>query len=244
MRVVVFNHLTLDGVMQAPGSPDEDRRGGFEYGGWSPPYGDDVMGRVIAERMSSQDGALLLGRRTYQDLYGVWPNRKDNPFTEVLNNVQKYVVSTTLEEPLPWSNSTLLKGDAAQAVAGLKEQPGNVLTILGSGELVQSLMSHNLIDEYLLTVHPVILGSGRRHRRRCIGRAATRRHHDDDNRCRHRDVPADRNASLTSTRIGSRPPPPRQSCTPGGFASLLGLNGGVHGRRPRGIHGRLGSERP
>jgi dihydrofolate reductase len=162
MRVVVFNHLTLDGVMQAPGRPDEDRRGGFEHGGWAPPYGDEVMGSVIGERMSSRDGALLLGRRTYEDFYRVWPNRKDNPFTEVLNNIQKYVASTTLEEPLPWSNSTLLKGDAADAVAGLKDQPGKVLTILGSGQLVQSLMRRHLIDEYLLTIHPLVLGSGRR----------------------------------------------------------------------------------
>jgi dihydrofolate reductase len=161
MKVVLINHLTLDGVMQAPGRPDEDLRGGFEHGGWSPPYGDAVMGSVMGERMA-QGGALLLGRRTYEDFAGFWPNQRDNPFTEVLNNVQKYVASSTLEEPLPWGNSTLLKGDAAEAVARLKEQPGKDLHLLGSGALARSLMGHNLIDEYLLMIHPLVLGSGRR----------------------------------------------------------------------------------
>jgi dihydrofolate reductase len=160
-KVIVTNHLTLDGVMQAPGRPDEDLRGGFAHGGWALPYNDAVMASVMAEGMA-QGGALLLGRRTYEDFYAVWPNRTDNPFTEVLNTAQKYVASTTLKEPLPWSNSTLLMGDAAEAVAQLKQQPGKDLGILGSGELVQSLMRHNLIDEYLLLIHPLVLGSGRR----------------------------------------------------------------------------------
>ncbi len=160
-KVVVTNNLTLDGVMQAPGRPDEDLRGGFEHGGWALPYNDAVMGRVMGEGMA-KGGSLLLGRRTYEDFYAVWPNRKDNPFTEVLNNVQKYVASTTLEEPLPWSNSTLLEGDAAEAVARLKEQPGKDLVVLGSGELVESLMRRNLVDEYVLLIHPLVLGSGRR----------------------------------------------------------------------------------
>ena len=107
-------------------------------------------------------GALLLGRRTYEDFYRVWPNRSDNPFSEVLNNSQKYVASTTLKEPLPWINSTLLKGDAAGAVARLKEQPGKDIVILGSGVLVRSLMKHDLIDEYILLIHPLILGAGHR----------------------------------------------------------------------------------
>jgi dihydrofolate reductase len=160
-RVVVINHVTLDGVMQAPGRPDEDLRGGFEHGGWAPPYGDSVMGSVMGERMA-QGGALLLGRRTYEDFAGFWPNQKHNPFTDVLNKAQKYVASTTLEEPLPWSNSTLLQGEAAEDVAKLKEQPGEDLVVLGSGELVQSLMRRNLVDEYVLTIHPLVLGSGRR----------------------------------------------------------------------------------
>jgi dihydrofolate reductase len=159
-RVVVFESLTLDGVMQAPGRPDEDRRGGFEHGGWATPYADAEMGRVAGESMAST-GALLFGRRTYEDFYAVWPNRTDNPFTEVLNNTTKYVASTTLQEPLPWINSALLKGDAREAVAGLKEQAGKDLVILGSGELVKSLMQGGLIDEYVLQIHPLILGSGR-----------------------------------------------------------------------------------
>ena len=161
-KVVVFTNLTLDGVMQAPGRPDEDRRGGFEHGGWARRGIDPLMQRVMGERMGTS-WSLLLGRRTYEDFAAFWPNQPEpNPFTEALNNVQKYVASTTLEEPLAWINSTLLRGDAAEAVAGLKEQPGNNLVVFGSGELVQSLMRRDLIDEYVLLIHPLVLGSGRR----------------------------------------------------------------------------------
>lgn len=160
-KIVVTNHLTLDGVMQAPAGPDEDRRGGFEHGGWAAPNNDEVMGRVMGEGMS-QGGSLLLGRWTYEAFHAFWPHQKDNPYTEVLNNTQKYVASTTLAEPLPWMNSTLLEGDVGEAVARLKEQSDKDIVVLGSGELIQSLMRHNLIDEYLLLIHPVVLGSGRR----------------------------------------------------------------------------------
>jgi dihydrofolate reductase len=162
-KVVAFLSLSLDGVMQAPGRPDEDRRGGFKHGGWAVPYPDPVMGSVAAEGMNKR-GSLLFGRRTYEDFFSVWPGMpQPNPFTDVLNNSQKYVASTTLKEPLPWQNSTLLKGDAAEAVARLKQQPGDdYLMILGSGVLVQSLMRRNLIDEYILLIHPLVLGSGRR----------------------------------------------------------------------------------
>ena len=160
-RVVVFTYLTLDGVMQAPGRPDEDRRGGFEHGGWAPPYADSVMASVAADGIANT-GGLLLGRRTYEDFYAYWSNQPDSPFTDVLNNTQKYVASTTLQEPLPWSNSSLLEGDAAEAVAGLKEQPGKDLVVLGSGELVHSLMRRDLVDEYVLLIYPLLLGSGRR----------------------------------------------------------------------------------
>jgi dihydrofolate reductase len=160
-KIVVINHLSLDGVMQAPGRPDEDRRDGFERGGWAQPNVDEVMGKVMAEGMA-QGGPLLFGRRTYEDFAGFWPKQKDNPYTEVLDNAQKYVASTTLKEPLPWKNSTLLEGDAAEAVARLKEEPGNDIGILGSGELVRSLMRHELIDEFVLMIHPLVLGSGRR----------------------------------------------------------------------------------
>jgi len=160
-KVVAFTSLTLDGVMQAPGRPDEDRRGGFEHGGWAQPYNDPVMASVAAEGMANT-GPLLLGRRTYEDFFSFWPHQTDNPFTEVLDNTLKYVASTTLEEPLPWSNSALLEGDAAEAVARLKQEPGKDMVVLGSGELVQSLMRRNLVDEYVLLIHPLVLGSGRR----------------------------------------------------------------------------------
>jgi dihydrofolate reductase len=160
-KIVVFMSLTLDGVMQAPGRPDEDRRGGFEHGGWAIPYADPDMGKAAGESMATT-GGMLFGRRTYEDFYSVWPKRTDNPYTEVLNSSPKFVVSRTLEEPLPWMNSTLLRGDAAESVARLKEQPGKDLVILGSGELVGSLMHANLIDRYILLIHPLILGTGKR----------------------------------------------------------------------------------
>jgi dihydrofolate reductase len=161
MRVVVFMSVTLDGVIQAPARPDEDVRGGFEHGGWAVPYADEVMGNAASEGMA-KPGSLLLGRQTYEDFFSVWPNRTDNPYTEVLNNRTKYVASRTLHEPLPWKNSTLLRGDAAEAVARLKKQPGGDMMVIGSGELVQSLMRSSLIDEYILLIHPLVLGSGRR----------------------------------------------------------------------------------
>ncbi len=160
-RIVVFMSLSLDGVMQAPGRPDEDRRGGFEHGGWANTYADPEMGKAAGQSMATT-GGLLFGRRTYEDFYSVWPNRTDNPFTEVLNNSPKFVVSRTLRDPLPWMNSTLLKGDAADSVARLKQQPGKDLVILGSGELVRSLMRSNLVDELILLIHPLILGAGQR----------------------------------------------------------------------------------
>ncbi|HKQ01766.1 MAG TPA: dihydrofolate reductase family protein [Actinomycetes bacterium] len=160
-KLSVFNSLTLDGVIQAPGRPDEDTRGGFEHGGWAVPYNDEIMGKVMAEGMADP-GPLLLGRRTYEDFHSFWPNQTGNPFTEVLDNTLKYVASTTLAEPLEWRNSELLAGDAAEAVATLKRQPGKDMTVLGSGALVQSLRRRDLIDEYLLLIHPLVLGSGRR----------------------------------------------------------------------------------
>src|SRR5207245_1300222 len=158
-KVVAFTSVTLDGVMQAPARPDEDTRGGFEYGGWATPYADPVMGSVSAESGLSA-GALLFGRRTYQDFYAVWPKRTDdNRFTPVLNNTQKYVASTTLKEPLPWMNSTLLKGEMAQAVAQLKADLKKDLVVLGSGVLMQSLMQQTLVDEYIILNHRLVLVS-------------------------------------------------------------------------------------
>jgi dihydrofolate reductase len=160
-KVTAFESLTLDGVMQAPGRPDEDTRGGFEHGGWALPYSDPVMGQVAGAGMAAAPD-LLFGRRTYEDFYSVWPNRTDNPFTDLLNNSQKYVASTTLREPLPWKNSTLFVGDAAESVAALKAQPGKDLLILGSGELLRALTKARLVDRYILLIHPLVLGSGRR----------------------------------------------------------------------------------
>ena len=159
--VTVFTSLSLDGVMQAPGRPDEDTRDGFAHGGWAVPYMDELMGRFAAQGMGGP-GSLLLGWRTYEDFHSFWPHQTDNPFTEVLDNTRKYVASTTRREPLPWRNSTLLAGDAADAVARLREQPGDDLTVLGSGELVRSLMRRDLADEYVLQIHPLVLGAGRR----------------------------------------------------------------------------------
>jgi dihydrofolate reductase len=160
-KLVVFTSVTLDGVMQAPGRPDEDTRGGFPYGGWGLGYNDAVMGGFLAENMA-RPGSLVLGRRTYEDLYGYWPRQTDNPFTEVLNRTRKYVASATLAEPLGWSNSTLLAGDAADAVAALKREPVEDLMVIGSGELVQALRRRDLVDEYVLLIHPLVLGTGRR----------------------------------------------------------------------------------
>jgi dihydrofolate reductase len=160
-RIIAFIHLTLDGVMQAPGRPDEDRRGGFEHGGWAMPYNDGVMGKAVGESMGNT-GALLFGRRTYEDFYKVWPSRTDSPFTPVLNNTLKYVASRTLKEPLPWMNSKLLGGNAEESVAKLRQQPGKDMVILGSGVLVQSLLRCDLVDELMLTIHPLVLGTGRR----------------------------------------------------------------------------------
>lgn len=163
-KVIVVNNVSLDGVMQAPAAPDEDQRGGFEHGGWTVPYGDEVMRRRMGEAMTGQ-GSLLLGRRTYQHFYAVWPSApQPNPYTDRLNKIQKYVVSNTLSEPLPWVNSKLLSGDGAGAVTRLKQElPADQnLCVLGSGVLLHSLIACGLVDEYLLLIHPLTLGRGLR----------------------------------------------------------------------------------
>ena len=160
-KIVANVILSLDGVMQAPGRPDEDTRGGFSRGGWAVPYFDPVMAADASAGMAEMPD-LLFGRRTYEDFYSVWPKRTNNPFTEVLNQSRKYVASRTLEEPLPWPNSTLLRGDAAATVAALKEQSPKDLVVLGSGMLLQALLQRGLVDELRLSIHPLLLGSGRR----------------------------------------------------------------------------------
>ena len=163
-RIVVMNHVTLDGVMQGPGRPDEDTRGGFTEGGWGQRSASagDAAGKAMGERMAAGGGLAgwLFGRRTYDELLATW-NARGGPFKEGLNNSPKYVASTTLQEPLPWPNSTLLRGDIADAVHSLKAESSGVLAIMGSGVLIASLMAANLIDEYLLMIHPLVLGSGR-----------------------------------------------------------------------------------
>ena len=153
--------MSMDGVIQAPGRPDEDTRDGFGRGGWAVPYNDDVMAQRMGEGMASS-GAMLFGRRTYDDFYGFWPQQTDNPFTPYLNQVTKYVASNTLSEPLPWQNSILLPGDPASSVAALKAEPGPDLSVVGSAQLVRSLLAAKLIDRYLLLIHPLVLGQGRR----------------------------------------------------------------------------------
>jgi dihydrofolate reductase len=161
-RVVVIEHVTLDGVMQGPARPDEDTRDGFDLGGWGAARSDPQMQRVLGSRMGGS-WSLLVGRRTYEDFANVWPNRpKPNPMGDALTNTEKFVASTTLREPLPWKNSTLLKADAADAVADLARVHGKTLVIFGSGVLIGSLMRRGLIDEYVLQIHPLVLGKGRR----------------------------------------------------------------------------------
>jgi dihydrofolate reductase len=165
-RIVVMNHVTLDGVMQGPGRPDEDTRGGFSHGGWAQrsEMPEDAVGQAMGERMAAGGGLAgwLFGRWTYDGLLTYWNQQPDSPFGPLLNNAPKYVASTTLSEPLPWPNSTLLRGDVADAVGTLKAQSDGVLAIMGSGQLIGSLMAADLIDEYLLMIHPLVLGSGRR----------------------------------------------------------------------------------
>lgn len=166
MDLVVTTHLSLDGVMQGPGTPDEDPTQ-FDYGGWLVPYADEDMGRLETASFAAAD-AFLLGRRTYEILAAYWPHHAEGDafpnsgsMAEKLNRLPKYVVSTTLNE-VTWNNSTLIKGDVADAVAKLKRQPGKELQVHGSGDLVQTLMQHDLVDEYRLWICPLVLGRGKR----------------------------------------------------------------------------------
>ena len=154
--------ITLDGVVQGLGRPDEDTRGGFTHGGWGARYNDEVLGREMAKNMA-KPGDMLFGRRTWQDFITVWGRSTDgNPFTTHMNAATKYVVSRTLEDAAAWQNSILLRGDAAEVVAGLKAQPGRDLSIVGSASLVRSLHAAALIDRYTLVICPLTLGSGAR----------------------------------------------------------------------------------
>ncbi len=159
LRVIEF--LSLDGVMQAPGAADEDTEGGFQHGGWQRPYFDDVLGATAAEGMAATD-TYLFGRKTYEAMAAYWPTAPaDDPYARHLNSTPKYVASRTLRG-VAWQNSTLITGDVAEAVARLKAQPGTTIAVLGSGELVQTLVQNDLVDEYFLAVFPIVLGSGKR----------------------------------------------------------------------------------
>jgi dihydrofolate reductase len=173
-RLVVNTFLTLDGVMQAPGGPDEDPTGGFTQGGWSVSYWDDLMGQQMAESMA-KGFALLLGRRTYEIFAAHWPHAGEgerdarggdasgieDPAADALNNATKYVASRTLDK-VEWNNSVLLKGDVAEEVAKLKAQDGPEIQVHGSADLIQTLLRHSLIDEFRLWIFPVVVGAGKR----------------------------------------------------------------------------------
>jgi dihydrofolate reductase len=161
-KIVVSQFLTLDGVMQAPGEPDEDRSGGFDQGGWQLAYFDDVFGNFVMEGFAAT-GGVLLGRVTYESFARHMPNQPaEDPVAGRMNEWRKYVVSTSLAEPLDWQNSTLIAGDVPSEIAKLKEGTGKDIQVMGSGELVQTLIRHDLVDEYRLMIHPLVLGTGKR----------------------------------------------------------------------------------
>jgi len=159
-KLIVSTFLTLDGVMQAPGGPGEDDSGGFAHGGWSVNYWDEQMGQVMVDALSSPFD-LLLGRKTYDIFAAYWPNAPEEAGGKPLNDATKYVASRS-QPTLAWSKSILIEGDAAEGIAALKREDGPELQVHGSGELIQTLLHHNLVDEYRLWVFPVVIGSGKR----------------------------------------------------------------------------------
>ena len=164
MRVVVNEFMSLDGVVQAPGGPEEDTDGGFAHGGWSIPYFDpEVMGAAIGEGMSTAD-ALLFGRRTWQGMAAAWPERAGDPYADQMNTIKKYVASRTLtQDDLTWNNTTLLSPDDAVAdIAALRGQDGGDMVIWGSASLVKTLLAEGLVDELNLMIEPILLGGGKR----------------------------------------------------------------------------------
>ena len=159
LKVIEF--MSLDGVVQAPGDPDEDRDGGFEHGGWQRPYFDEIFVQQAGPGMSTTH-AQLFGRRTFEKMAAFWPTQgDDDPFAKHLNHVQKYVASRTLTET-SWGPTTILSGDVPSQVRELKERDNGTISVLGSPGLVQTLMAHDLVDEYAIAIHPVVLGSGKK----------------------------------------------------------------------------------
>jgi dihydrofolate reductase len=164
VRIVISEFMTLDGVVQAPGGPDEDRDGGFTHGGWSAPYFDpEAMGSAIGEAMEATE-ALLFGRRTWQTMAAAWPDRAGDPFADRMNEIRKYVASRTLrQDDLGWSNSTLLPSDdVVGAVRELRAQDGGDIQVIGCSNLAQTLIANDLVDEYRLMLEPVVVGGGKR----------------------------------------------------------------------------------
>ncbi len=164
MQIILSDFMSLDGVVQAPGGPDEDTDGGFAHGGWSGKYFDpETMGSVIGEVMSRTE-ALLFGRRTWQAMAAAWPGRAGDPYADLMNEIPKYVASRTLsQDDLTWSGSTLLPADdAIGAVREMRAREGKGLQVWGSSSLAAQLIEHDLVDEYLLMIEPVLLGGGKR----------------------------------------------------------------------------------
>lgn len=157
-KIIVLEFITLDGVMQAPGGPDEDTSGDFKFGGWTAPYFDEFSGQEMSEQMKEAD-SLLLGRRTFEIFSGYWPEHADA--WPGINEATKYVVSKTLKES-NWENSIFINGDAVEEIKKLKEQDGPDLKVWGSGNLVQTLLKNDLVDEFKLKIFPVILGQGKK----------------------------------------------------------------------------------
>ena len=160
-KLVVQTFLTLDGVMQAPGGPGEDDDGGFAHGGWSVNYWDDQMGQVMGEA-TSRPFAMVLGRRTYDIMAAYWPTAPEEEGGKVFNDATKYVASRSRPDLEAWSNSVLIEGDAADGLAALKREDGPELQVHGSANLIQTLLRHNLVDEFRLWVFPLVIGSGKR----------------------------------------------------------------------------------
>jgi dihydrofolate reductase len=159
-KLLVTTFLTLDGVMQAPGGPEEDNDGGFEYGGWSVNYWDDDVDQFM-NQATSRPFAMVLGRKTYDIMAAHWPNAPEETGAKVFNDATKYVASRG-RPTLEWSNSVLIEGDAAEGLAALKEEDGPELQVHGSSNLIQTLLSNSLVDEYRLMIFPVVVGSGKR----------------------------------------------------------------------------------
>jgi dihydrofolate reductase len=160
-KLVTITFVTLDGVMQAPGGPGEDEASGFHSGGWSVNYWDNLMGQVMDKNFAKKPD-LLLGRKTYEIFAGYWPQHEDEPGADNLNNAKKYVVSRTLDR-VDWNNSTLVKGDVVKEITRLKGLDGPELQVHGSGNLIQTLLKHNLVDELQLWIFPVAIGNGKRY---------------------------------------------------------------------------------